>query len=399
MADRDFLTAFNDCIDRLAAGQSLDDCLRRYPQYARTLRPLLEAGLTVRRARVHPAEVSLAQARVRDRVALAARTLPAQRRAYPLRALATLAASLVIVFFLATGGAAIVAQSSLPGDPLYGLKRLTETVRLSFSSNSQLAAEFAARRVDETRQLLMLNRAADVNFTGEVNAITEAAWVVAGLPVSVPSGTPGAAGIRAGDMIEVRGYTTTGGELVAREIILLEPGEREPVPTATPVPTRPPATATLPPSSTPAPTITAQPSTTLTPTGTPTRTPSPTLTPTGCIPAPPGGWTLYTVQAGDTLSALAAARGVTLAEMMRVNCITNPSLIVAGQRFYLPPGPDPVRPTTAPALPTVSSDTPGGDNPPVVNPPPDDNSNDNDDDSDNSGSDDHSGSGGGNDNN
>jgi LysM repeat protein len=118
---------------------------------------------------------------------------------------------------------------------------------------------------------------------------------------------------------------------------------------------------------------------------------------------------LYTIQAGDTLSAIAAARGISLDELTRVNCITNTRLIVAGQQLYLPPGPDPVRLTTVltqigiPVQPTSS-----GDNPPVqVEPPPsNDNSSDNHDDdhsgsdnsNDNSGGDDNSGHGGGNDN-
>ncbi len=51
MAELDLTNVFNDCVDRMAQGQSIDDCLRRYPQYTSTLRPMLEAGLLVQRMR------------------------------------------------------------------------------------------------------------------------------------------------------------------------------------------------------------------------------------------------------------------------------------------------------------------------------------------------------------
>ncbi len=66
MASSDMFDAFDDCITRLHAGQSVEDCLRAYPQYAATLRPMLEIGLSVRRAT--PAVPAGARSRVRARV-------------------------------------------------------------------------------------------------------------------------------------------------------------------------------------------------------------------------------------------------------------------------------------------------------------------------------------------
>lgn len=48
MGSRDFYDIFNECVDRMAAGQSLEACLRLYPAEASRLRPLLEAGAQVR---------------------------------------------------------------------------------------------------------------------------------------------------------------------------------------------------------------------------------------------------------------------------------------------------------------------------------------------------------------
>ncbi|GAB4442102.1 MAG: hypothetical protein Kow00120_10900 [Anaerolineae bacterium] len=68
MAEQRLLDAFDECIDRLAAGASIDDCLRAYPQLAPALRAMLEAGLQVRRANPHPLEVARARSRVRARL-------------------------------------------------------------------------------------------------------------------------------------------------------------------------------------------------------------------------------------------------------------------------------------------------------------------------------------------
>lgn len=48
--DRDFLSALEDCITRLQSGETIDSCIRDYPQYAERLRALLSTGLQVRRA-------------------------------------------------------------------------------------------------------------------------------------------------------------------------------------------------------------------------------------------------------------------------------------------------------------------------------------------------------------
>src|SRR5262245_9844593 len=68
MASTDLSTAFNDCIDRLAKGQSIEDCLRNYPEQVHELRPMLEVGLLIHHARISPGEVVQAKDRVRFRL-------------------------------------------------------------------------------------------------------------------------------------------------------------------------------------------------------------------------------------------------------------------------------------------------------------------------------------------
>ncbi|MCA9872921.1 MAG: LysM peptidoglycan-binding domain-containing protein [Anaerolineales bacterium] len=76
----------------------------------------------------------------------------------------------------------------------------------------------------------------------------------------------------------------------------------------------------------------------------PTTGSVPTLTPApvtgGLLPATlcgevPAGWSIYQVQAGDSLLGLAAISGATVAQISRVNCLQN-GMVVVGMRIYLP---------------------------------------------------------------
>lgn len=86
-------------------------------------------------------------------------------------------------------------------------------------------------------------------------------------------------------------------------------------------------------------------------------------TPTPAAPAPAAG--TYTVQPGDTLSAIAARYGTTYQNLAAINGIANPNLISVGQVLQLN-GSAPAAPTPAPAAPAgntytvVSGDTLSG---------------------------------------
>lgn len=67
------------------------------------------------------------------------------------------AASVLTAFVLLFGGAVWMSQKALPGDTLYGLKRASESFRLSIAGSPTEKAkdylEFAQTRVDEAKQL------------------------------------------------------------------------------------------------------------------------------------------------------------------------------------------------------------------------------------------------------
>lgn len=57
MAAHNITDAFDDCINRMASGQSLEQCLRAYPQFADRLRPMLQTSEVVQRLRIPQAEL------------------------------------------------------------------------------------------------------------------------------------------------------------------------------------------------------------------------------------------------------------------------------------------------------------------------------------------------------
>src|SRR5690606_37913987 len=105
MAERDIISAFDDCIDRLNTGATVADCLEVYPHCASQLAPMLNTGRLVDRARIDPAEVQAAQTHARVRVLEAIRVAPPRRdNILPFRRLASLAAAFVLVMAVFVGG-------------------------------------------------------------------------------------------------------------------------------------------------------------------------------------------------------------------------------------------------------------------------------------------------------
>ncbi len=125
----------------------------------------------------------------------------------------------------------------------------------------------------------------------------------------------------------------------------------------------------------------AQPSTS--PSPVPTATPTPELPgqmasmataelPTVPPPTPSPQPILYTVQEGDTLSAIALAYGVSLQDLMTANAISDPNILSVGQVLVipiavpptLPAEPPTPEPTRGPLPPSPATITPSG--PPLV---------------------------------
>ncbi len=163
-SDRELDEALGACLDRMAAGESVEECLRDQGGRAERLRPLLEAAHAARTAAasIRPSAAARARgmARLRERLA-SAPPLPERRRLRLPRSVAIpLAAALALALVVLGGGgvAAVAAADAVPGDSLYWIKRTKESVMLGLSRSdderARMHAELAGVRGEEMGRLI-----------------------------------------------------------------------------------------------------------------------------------------------------------------------------------------------------------------------------------------------------
>lgn len=166
----------DECLERmLVSGESLDQCLRTYPEHADRLEPLLR---TVRG--MMPAAVQRPRPEFRARVK--AQFLASPMGAPPLRGPRVSlswgwaprfgAVCLAVLLTVGLGGSAVAASASAPPDsPLYEMKIATERVTLALAKSEtekvKLNASFADRRMTE------LNYALSTGNTDKVERVVE----------------------------------------------------------------------------------------------------------------------------------------------------------------------------------------------------------------------------------
>jgi hypothetical protein len=165
MTEPDLEAVLDDCLhDMSTRGESIERCLQRCPQHAGQLAPLIQVADRIRRTRHPTLSVSVTKA-IEQRLLKRATELR-QSRARPwalpfsLRPLGTVAATLIVIvaLVLAGGGGIVYASTdSLPGGPLYGIKRATEQAQLFFApagtKRSELHIRFAQKRMEEVQAL------------------------------------------------------------------------------------------------------------------------------------------------------------------------------------------------------------------------------------------------------
>ncbi|MHB0858728.1 MAG: DUF5667 domain-containing protein [Anaerolineae bacterium] len=94
----------------------------------------------------------------------------------------TIAVTITALLLFALAGSYGVAAQALPGDPLYGLKRAGEQVRLAFTLNAEARARYqdaleAVRRA-EVAEALRTGKSAEVAFGGRIEQATETELLV-----------------------------------------------------------------------------------------------------------------------------------------------------------------------------------------------------------------------------
>ncbi|MFQ5343333.1 MAG: DUF5667 domain-containing protein, partial [Anaerolineae bacterium] len=200
----DFERHLAKALASLDQGQDIEAVLAEYPEEADELAPLLEVAAYARETLdfFEPLSTAgLAAGRRRMLEAAARKRFEPQRSwwqsalapfrqwfATPARGLAT--AALLLALFVAAGGATVVAAAdSLPGDPLYGVKRTSERVRLALTTDptvrETLHTRFNRERQSEALTVAGMGRRAQLQFEGVLERRTDGAWIVDGIELLV----------------------------------------------------------------------------------------------------------------------------------------------------------------------------------------------------------------------
>jgi len=303
-----FASALDDCLERLRLGESLENCLERYPKQRDELELLLGMASRVSAsyvpAQMAPQSFSRGRAQfLSEAVQIKEQETPVRTRWFNwgsrpmlIRGLATIFIALALMASLFTGGN-IVSANSLPGDALYGVKRTSERVQLLLTldaeNKGELEQRFNERRVDEVRQVLEKGRQVDVDFSGVIDRIEGDTIIVAGIPVRLDPQIVLETAPAVGEMILVTAAAQDDGSVQAVSLATVSSAGPEtdpaelPVPIKDPTPTEVKEEPTEKPTSPPEPTETQEPTPTYTQTIAPTATiaETATITPTATLSA------------------------------------------------------------------------------------------------------------------
>lgn len=362
--------ALDQCLIRLAQGEDLEACLQRFPQQRDELEPLLRMAAAVRAARqpAQPSPQALARARVRfmaeavvRREASDARQrasfLTAWLRPMLSRGVATAALTLVLLLAI-LGGGSIASANSLPGDPLYGVKRVSENVRLFLTlgaeRRAELQQEYEAERVVEVKQVLGRNRQVDVVFAGVVDSVEGNRIVVGGIAVELPPDMAIGERLAVGAQVQITARVQADGVVEAKALApRAQPkavaAETPMVISTSPVEKQPSSTPTVlaKPSATTRPSDTPKPSITATATSLPTETTTATISATGTLThtatstvEPTGSSTLTptrTATPKPTNTPVPPPRDVQVRIEGQIDEISSNHWVVSGQRITVRP--------------------------------------------------------------
>jgi hypothetical protein len=199
---------FNECYDRIRWGESLESCLKSYPQYRHELEPLLRTTLEIGRkaSYIHPRPEFKHWARVRIE---SAQRYPRQqatveKSAFPgwLRHGWAIAVVAGIIVLLGTGSTMAASSKALPDEPLYPVKLATEQVQLAFAvsptKKAEVETDLVNKRADEleamanagkTEQSIKAAERYDSQFVKAVQAIIDAGGVDIPPVVTTPPAT------------------------------------------------------------------------------------------------------------------------------------------------------------------------------------------------------------------
>ena len=158
MAER-FENILDECLERLRQGESVEQCLARYPEQAAQLEPLLRVAMASRKASsgVAPRPEFKARTRYQIQSQLHAKEPKAAPKKTGLVGWvpkwAVVVASVVLIFLVAGTGTVAASSTSMPDDTLYPVKLAAERMQLRLSRGNvrkaRVNVHLADRRVKE----------------------------------------------------------------------------------------------------------------------------------------------------------------------------------------------------------------------------------------------------------
>jgi hypothetical protein len=175
----DFYQMLNNCLDRLRAGERLEDCLASYPSDAEQLATLLRTAAILQPPdgpNMSPDGFGVGEARLLARAAQlrhvrgirlgpGRRTIVSGLLAGARRPIVATVAGVLLLCMVLSAGTVSAASTSMPGSPFYPVKRATEAFVSTVAPTPQLRARahlvWADRRLREIEHLVARDGAAD----------------------------------------------------------------------------------------------------------------------------------------------------------------------------------------------------------------------------------------------
>jgi hypothetical protein len=190
MMQQSLTDVFDDCINRLTAGQTVEECLRMYPAHAARLRPLLETGSTIRAMRVSQAELAQDKVLVWQHIEGA---IPYRRGASGRgrRAVLQLLVAIFLLLLLLTATWFVLTRPDLPPDDEPVIVPFVETDTPTMTpSATRPAAQEAALTVTRTPSpSLTLTAAASLTASPTAAATQTSTPTVRLTPTQPPTAT------------------------------------------------------------------------------------------------------------------------------------------------------------------------------------------------------------------
>ena len=221
MKNEERLTFFENAITKIQAGEALKSILQDLPDDPELIQSIQVAFL------LHTPESlpnSLAQQSSKQAYITAARNITVDEkkisfwdRIFGFRfATQLIIISIVLIASLTISG--LVSAQSLPGQPLYSIKRSVEKMQLALTRDSigrlQLEEVLDARRVNEVIRLMQSGKNQFVSFAGWLAQDQHGVWSVQGVPLIMDQESPVWNALLNGAYIEVHGISQTDGVLV-----------------------------------------------------------------------------------------------------------------------------------------------------------------------------------------